>query len=250
MRFSISVSGGLAVLVALVLAACAGDDPVEPEQAGEDPPDYGLVPLSGDGQTGKVGEELPEHLEVQVTDTNGEGVAGVEVVWSTSTGAGDLMTSPFPRGKGFGSKVSDTTGSDGVSSVKFRPTELGTLTVTAETAGAGAPTVSFTTEVDVLVIGFYADPIDGNYFSTSLTGWHPYGDFVVPVGTPVEWKANSGILSIVKARIRSTSVPPGGLSFDSGELTSDDRFRFVPSVVGSWDFVEEETGTTGRLTAR
>lgn len=248
MRVSISVSGGLGVLLAFVLVACAGDDPMAPEEERDEPPDYDLVQLSGDEQAGKVGEELPERLEVRVTDAGGEGVAGAEVVWRTSRGAGDLMASPVADD--FGSKVSDITGSDGVSSVSFRPTELGTLTVTAEAGGSGGPTVSFTTEVDVLVIGFNRDPIDGDYFWTDLAGWHPYDDFVVPVGTPVEWKAYSGILSIVKARIRSTSVPPGGLSFDSGELASGDRFRFVPSVEGSWDFVEEETGTAGTLTAR
>lgn len=248
MRFSISVSGGLWVLVAFVLVACGGDDPVDPEQEPEDPPDYGLVPLSGDGQAGKVGEELPERLEVRVTDAGGEGVAGVEVVWSISTGSGDLMTFAFPRGKGFGSKISDITRSDGVSSVGFRPTELGTLIVTAQAGGSGGPKVSFTTEVDVLVIRFHRDPIDGDYFWTSLAGWHELDDFVVPVGTPVEWQAISP--GSEKVRIRSTSVPPGGLSFDSGDLASGERFRFVPGVEGSWDFAEEGTGTAGRLTAR
>lgn len=248
MRFSISVSGGLGVLLALVLVACAGDDPVDPEQQRDEPPDYDLVQLSGDGQVGKVGEELPERLEVRVTDAAGEAVAGAEVVWSTSRGAGDLMTSPVSDD--FGSKVSDITGSDGVSSVGFRPTELGTLTVTAEAGGSGGPTVSFTTEVDVLVIGFTRDPIDGDYFWTDLAGWHQYDDFVVPVGTAVEWKAYAGSIWTVKARIRSTSVPPGGLSFDSGDLAGGDRFRFVPSVEGSWEFVEEGTGTDGTLTAR
>lgn len=248
MRFSISVSGGLAVLAAFVLAACAGDDPVDPAQDDDAPPDYVLVPLSGDGQVGKVGKRLPELLEVQVTNASGQSVAGAEVVWSTSTGTADLTPLTFSAAGTSGSTVSDTTGIDGVSRVIVRPTDLGTLIVTADAGGSGTPAVSFTTEVEVLLIGFYFDPVEGSYFSTSLARWHPGDDFVVSVGTPVEWQANSS--GSEKVRIRSTNGPSSGLSFDSGDLANGDRFQFVPSVAGSWDFVEEGTGTAGTLTAR
>jgi hypothetical protein len=45
-----------------------------------------LVKVSGDEQTGTVGEPLPEPLVVQVRDAHGNGVPGAEVRWSARQG--------------------------------------------------------------------------------------------------------------------------------------------------------------------
>jgi hypothetical protein len=46
-----------------------------------------IVPASGDGQTGTVGEPLGQPLVVQALDEHGNGVPGVGVVWSTNSGS-------------------------------------------------------------------------------------------------------------------------------------------------------------------
>jgi hypothetical protein len=69
-------------------------------------------------------------------------------------------------------------------------------------------------------------------------------DVTVPIGAPVEW-----VNWLESARIMSTSAPPGGASFDSGELSQGERFEFVPDVAGTWEYVDPVSGATGTLTA-
>lgn len=237
-------------VLALVFAACGNDGPVDPPPASSAPPDLTMVPISGDGQLGKVGEELPEPLEVRVTDAGGEPLSGIEVVWSVDPDLGRLDTVTSDGFVVAGSAIYDSTGSEGMSRATFRPSALGTLSVTARVPGARGSSVVFTTDVELVVIHFFAGLFDGFYFWTSLTGWDFEENFVVPVGTPIEWRVSSSLSGETMARIRSIDAPGDGSAFDSGELGVGERFQFVPSVAGSWDFVEEESGTQGTLTAR
>ena len=75
---------GLAIVASLALAAC-GDDSTEPVGAPKN-----LDVITGDAQTGVVGRTLINPIEVRVTDTNDEGVAGIEVLFTVTTGGGDF----------------------------------------------------------------------------------------------------------------------------------------------------------------
>ena len=103
----------------------------------------------GNGQTGSVGQPLPNPLVVLVTDDNGEPVAGVSVSWSAQSG-------------GSVSSSTSTTGSDGRASVSrvLGPT-AGAQTATAAVAGLnGSPVTFSSTAVDGPVGGGIAITIN------------------------------------------------------------------------------------------
>ena len=66
----------LIALLAMSVAACGGEDLVLPSE-GEPAT---IVLVQGDGQTGRVGETLPQPLVLQVADGTGRPVAGATVV--------------------------------------------------------------------------------------------------------------------------------------------------------------------------
>lgn len=77
MRFRLSlVSLGL-----MMLASCGGS--TEPEIL----PPANLTIIQGDGQEATVANSLPSSLVVEVTDTRGDPVSGVEVSWTTESGS-------------------------------------------------------------------------------------------------------------------------------------------------------------------
>ncbi len=65
------------------LAACSKDS-TSPIQAGS------LQIVSGDAQTGTVGSVLAQALVVKVTDSSGNALANVEVLWDTGSGSLDV----------------------------------------------------------------------------------------------------------------------------------------------------------------
>jgi dipeptidyl aminopeptidase/acylaminoacyl peptidase len=89
----------------------------------------------------------------------------------------------------------------------------------------------------------------GSAFASGLyLGTEPASDLVVRVGGTVEW-LNRSLVEPYTSHIVSTSHPPGGLPFDSGELGSGDTFSFVPNVEGTWTYMDAVNGLTGMLTA-
>lgn len=78
-----AANGGLLsaiTLFGLGLAGCGGDDLVLPSEG--EPASIAL--LQGDGQSGRVGEVLPQPVVAQVTDLTGRPVAGASVVFELS----------------------------------------------------------------------------------------------------------------------------------------------------------------------
>ena len=211
--------------------------------------EFGAVAVvSGDGQIGKAGLFLEKELVVRVTDAQGNGVEGVEVTWRVASGAGD-MRSVGPTGDiTFADRLSKRTADGGIASVQFRPHVLGTSTVVAEVPGLQGSPLVFTTEANVMVIlvGRAFGNEEVTYFASP-----GFDDEVhVPVGTTVEWwESPFAGLGGVLVHITSTSVPPNGEPFDSGPISLETPFRFVPNVAGTWEYVDQETGGTGRLTS-
>jgi len=52
----------------------------------------------------------------------------------------------------------------------------------------------------------------------------------VAVGTTIEWVN----MDAVQHTATSSSVPAGGVTFDSGLMGNGDRYRFTPHVAGTW----------------
>jgi hypothetical protein len=196
-----------------------------------------IAAVSGDNQPGKAGERLADPFVVRVTDAQGRGASGVAVVWSVATGAG-----AFGWGEdGSISRLSTTSNSDGLAEVFFFPTTLGKTSVTASVSALSDRPVTFTTDANVQVIVFVS------WGWARFSGPDGAADVVVPVGTPVEWKE---VYSSEPYTVTSMSVPLGAASFDSGILNRDDRFKFVPTVAGTWEYRDRLSDARARLTAR
>jgi Tol biopolymer transport system component len=215
--------------------------------------------VSGNDQEASAGPLFAdEPLVVRVKDGRGAPVENVSVIWGVPSG--DVVL-----GNACSQTVIDwseeeqaftalwtfwaaRTGPDGTAAVEYRPRALGTSEVNARILGHGngdwmTDGVTFTLETTSLIIGLSRDPSDGG--APTFLGPHLTSDAGVPVGGVVEfWNRES------TARIVSTSSPAGGASFDSGPLQRDERFRFVPDVAGTWEFVDEVSGAKGTLTAR
>lgn len=236
--------------------------------------------VSGNHQEGKVGGwTLDEPFAVRVTDPLGDGVYGVRVAWRVASGAGeladDLVVPGVTSGNGSDGRLFTTTSFTGLTRVRFRPTVLGTSTVTAEVDGIQGSPVVFTAQARSLVIGFgpsrdclaaligsrHSDFLPGDPDGSFFRGPDGSSDVSVTVGTTVEWSGPgtewmewlTGPLPATcsqDARIVSTREPAGGEPFDSGILGPDDTFEFTPGVAGRWEYVDEISGETGTLTTR
>lgn len=204
--------------------------------------------VSGNNQKGKAGEMLGELLWVRVTDGEGNLVPHVTVTWAVTSGGGRFpggctrgnpataTTRTLPEGVGIGSRSGP-----GLAWVHFQPTMVGISTVAAAVPGVRVSPVTFTVDATVMVITLTYDPgID----KIAFFGPDFSSDITVPIGATVEW-----VNDLPMAHITSTSVPAGGASFDSGELSQGERFQFVPEVAGTWEFVDLVSGSTGTLTA-
>jgi plastocyanin len=122
---------GSAVLTAMT-AACGDGGGGSGPPPDEDPVVVQLTPTgSGNGQTGTVGEVLPDPLRVVITKTS-EPQAGVVVNWATPNG-GSLAP------------ASSNTGADGIATSAWTlGPNAGSQTATATVAGADGSPVSFT----------------------------------------------------------------------------------------------------------
>lgn len=245
MRRSNSWHPWCAAALGLVALACGSDGPTQP--AREPPATAAAITLlSGDDQVGKAGEPLAEAFVVRVTDPRGGPVQDVEVTWRVLSGAGDLGLRPAVGER------SNRTDPNGMARSNFTPTTLGASVVTAEAAGLQGSPVTFTAQATGVVIHFHADEFAGADVLAGawFTGPEGSSDITVPVGTTVEWVLAWAHPGTTRARIASGSAPPGGETFDSGDLTYPARFSFVAAVAGTWEFEDRISGATGTLTAR
>jgi hypothetical protein len=203
--------------------------------------------VAGNHLEGKAGEwfdglRYPDLLEVLVTDGQGNPVPYVAVTWAITSGDAWLHGCAEPGGNP--ALQMTRTRPDGISLLNFVLTTFGTSTVAAAVPGVLVSPVTFTVNVTAVVINL------GERFGGGGSGFFGpdpslSSDVTVPIGATVEW-----VNHFETARIASTSAPPGGASFDSGELGASDRFEFVPTVAGTWEYVDQVSRATGTLTAR
>jgi hypothetical protein len=229
-----------------VTVTASAHDASEPVTFTADASDPGAV-LSieaGNHHEGKAGDWDDvtfgwSRLELRVVDGQRNPVTNVPVRWAVTSGDvriqvchSGILRSNWTR-----------TGSDGIADVIFRMAAFGTSTVAAAVPGVPVSPVTFTVTATGVVI-----LLDAGWFAAGAPAFVApdfSSDATSPNGVPVEW------VSLCEAgRITSTSVPPGGEPFDSGELSQGERFEFVPEVAGTWEYVDQVSGATGTLAAR
>lgn len=113
------------MFVAVLAAGFAGCDSATPDS--RDPAD--LIELAGDGQFALPNTPVPESLVVRVVDANDQGVSGVAVSWTPTTGGGTVLPA--------------ATSSDATGRLAARWV-LGNLGPNAVNASAAGFTVTFT----------------------------------------------------------------------------------------------------------
>ena len=128
----------------------------------------------------------------------------------------------------------------------LEPYDIGRISVTARVEGAQLPPVTFTANATSLTVEFRSPESVGPYaaFYGPCRCVRTMNTVTVPIGTPVEWiSADTNPYTIT-----ATSVPAGGAAFDSGTLARS-RFRFVPTVAGTWEYRDRFSGLTATLKA-
>ena len=230
-------------ILVLSVVACRGDDFLRPPPPPASPALRALEIVSGNGQQGTSGSDLGEPFVVRVTGPGGTGVGSVPVRWTVVAGSGAFEVA----------SANSLTASDGVAFMFFRPTSPGLITVRAQVDGLPESPAMFTANVTgyaVVVIRF--GPLFDCYGTPS-----PYDPSIfegpegtIPLGSRVEWEYAAWLPASCSARVRTVSVPPGGVPFDSGDQRPGERFGFVPGVAGDWRYEDSINGGTGTLRVR
>lgn len=207
-----------------------------------------VAPYEEEVIAGPSTEVAAQPFIILVKDEVGAPVPGVSVRWEVTSGSGGDLDHVGPAcswEEPAAGVLINRTGiareeAVGISSIDFRATAFGMVTVTASVIGSPAAPATFTVEATgVLIVLGEVAPDEWRFIGPEHTP-----DTDVPVGVAVEW-----VVYAANARIVSSSTPPGGSSFDSGDLTGVDHFQFVPDVAGTWTFRDEVSGAEGTLSA-
>jgi hypothetical protein len=232
----------LATLVILA-AACGGGSGSPHTPLAPTPSVAALTSVSGSNQRATAGDPLGEPFAVRVTDATGKGIGHLPVAFEITHGLGAIGgKTPGPPGAPM--LAFSSTNANGIAEMTLVPYEPGDIAVTASIADAAVTPVIFTARVDMVAIEL-----------VSMQGG-PYGAFVgpcrcasainvlkVPVGVPIEWRNPFD----ESWTVTSTSMPAGAPGFESGPLSRNSRFRFVPEVRGTWEYRDRFTGLTATL---
>lgn len=248
----------IAVPLGLVLAGCGSNgwqDPEPPEsQMPEPEPELQPVAValvSGSGQEGLAGGSLDQPFVVRVTDAAGRPAPGVPVEWTTDLSVGEGFFCFDTPDQCHLPGYSVNTDAQGHSRVWFHPMRLGGHSAVAKVTGLQGSPVTFTVEVIGVLVWFGPTwDCTGRNDLVRFFGPAQPDHITVPAGTPVVFEYDRLMAPVCSARVISTSTPPGAPPFDSEVLHPGDRFGFVPAVTGTWDFVDQVSGGTGKLTAK
>jgi hypothetical protein len=242
MRIASPISAAAA---ALLLAACSSDSEsrlVGPSSTLAERP-AAIAIVSGNEQEAKAGERLPQPLVIRVTGASGSGIRGAALSFEVSGDAGlNGKDAPGPT------RLSSLTDANGNAQVIVEPYDIGPISVTARVGGTQLPPVTFTATATSLIVELRAPQSFGAYaaFYGPCRCSRTVNTVTVPIGTPVEWTS----VDASPYTITTTSVPERGAPFDSGTLTGSSRFRFVPTVAGTWQYRDNVSGLTATLNAK
>lgn len=205
----------LSTVGVLALVGCGGDGgPTDGDGGGG--PAASIAKVSGDEQRIATGRVLLAPLTVKVSDSDGNGVAGVVVSWAVVAGGGTL------------SAASSTTGSEGRASVTLTAGSApGVSSITATAAELSGSPVTFTAEA-VEAAGIAVSAGDGQSarisqpLAQALEVRVTAGDGGPVPGAPVRWavSAGGGSLSASSSTADSDGRASAGLTLGSAPGTN------------------------------
>jgi plastocyanin len=229
------VKTGLLIGCAVLLAACGG--------GGEGSSSAFTISVAGgEGQTGAAGNPLPNPIEVEVRDADGD-PASVTVDWAVLSGGGSLgAASSSTDGSGIASTtwaLGSVAGTQSIRATVRGSLPAASLTIEA-TATSGGPPLSNTIEV-----------VNNRFEPSTLT---------VAVGTAVlfSWPSGSTNHNVVPWTSNVSAVPasPGqpalldGPTSFSVTFTVAATYRFFCSAHGSVNAAGQLSGMAGSITVQ
>ena len=183
-------------------------------------------------------------MVVQAFDAGGRPVPGATVRWTSAvSGVGQVCAK---RGEECRDGPLDlASDGEGLSQAWYRPLTFPGQTVTASLVGVTHPVVPFIVEVQGYLVQLDrggCGPGDPASFRV------PDGTtdaLTTSLGATIVWELRSS--GTCGARIKSTSVPRGGTPFESGDLSTGERFRWHPDAYGEWVYQDLVSGVVGRV---
>lgn len=216
-----------ALVCALAVAAC--DSPSD--SAGGAGVPAALAVAGGDGQTGAVGQPLPQPVSVRIEDRLGQPVAGVQVSWETSSAEGSAAPAGGPTGAdGVASTVWRLGPVPGTQQLTARVQHLPLLTLSAE-ARAGAP-ARIVVAPDILVLALEEGRDRGSVTAVVLDAFDNVASAQVEWSVPDATVAavdGAGLVQAVGAGYSSVQARVGTI-VGGAQLTVENP---VPALTGT-----------------
>lgn len=137
------------IAAATAVAACGGKDSTAPAS----PILSSVAIVSGDDQTGVVGQALPQPLVVKVTDRGGAGVKGITVSWTIAAGGGSLSATSTQTDVQGQAQATWTLGvTPGANELEATVAGLTPVTLTATGVSPGSPKIAFVSGSDIYIM--------------------------------------------------------------------------------------------------
>jgi len=200
-------------LVMLGVAACGGGG----GGGGGSTTPAAITIVSGNGQTGEVGAQLPAALTVRVTDSAGRAVGGVTVAWAVTAGGGTVNPTSSST-DGAGNASTRWTLGTAAGSNRATATVAGLAPVTFDaTALSGNVTASVTVtsptstpdERDTVQLTAIARDQSGNALPAKVATWSSSNPAIAPVSASGVLQAwGTGDVTVVATVDRQARRPP------------------------------------------
>jgi subtilisin family serine protease len=210
------------VAAGVVLAACGSSN--EPSRTPS-----AIVVVSGNNQTAGAGAVLPQPLVVQVSDRQGDGLAGVEVAFAVTAGGGTVQS------------ATATTNAQGQASTTWT---MGTAAGAVNTATAAASGLT--------VVTFGATVTAGAVASGVMTqGDGQAGAVGTALAQPITAEFRDAFNNLVSGVPVTWAVPAGGGTLTTASPTTDAQGRASASWVLGLEFGNGHvvTATAGGVAA-
>jgi hypothetical protein len=125
---------------------------ISPSEEEPQPADIEIV--SGNGQTGAIGDALAAPYRVRVTDTGGDPVPGVSVSWTVTSGGGSVSPGSSTTNSGGEASATHTLGTGtGAQSVRAAVSGISPVTFTSTAVAGSASVLVFTVQPSSSLVG-------------------------------------------------------------------------------------------------